>query len=64
MHMGMLYKYLLLPLQGIDKFVESFLILNAEERKQLRKKRASKSRKRMRAEGKYICTFCLLRVVW
>ena len=37
--------------QGVDRVLESFLVLNDEERLQLQKKRASKQRKRQRAAG-------------
>lgn len=43
--------------QGTDKQVESFLLLNTEEKEQLLKRRASKSRKRLRAEGVCKVTF-------
>lgn len=37
--------------QGVDRVLESFLVLTDDERLQLQKKRASKQRKRQRAAG-------------
>ena len=37
--------------QGVDRVLESFLVLTDEKRLQLQKKRASKQRKRQRAAG-------------
>lgn len=44
-------RYTMWPFQGVDKILEAFLILTADERAQLQKKRASKTRKRLRAAG-------------
>ena len=42
---------MILTSQGLDKSIETFLILTDEERTQLQRKRASKLRKRLRAAG-------------